>query len=212
MDYNIFYETSGHSYEEYERSHKPRLDFLVEDLKLNELYDKKIADVGCGLGFIHNRLKPEIQKNYIGFDGANMEGAPFLYHAVDLDNFHFRSTKEDYFDVVMCFETIEHLTNPYNCLLEIKRMLKPDGIVYLSIPHQNTTHNTIYPSLLYPLENFIVFLRQMAFEVKDIRYHDKSFSQNVLTLVNKDWSHSKMVYYKREDKFRNIPPHESVNL
>ena len=42
MKYEDFYKTYGHSYDEYERSHKPRLDFLVEDLELNELIDKNI--------------------------------------------------------------------------------------------------------------------------------------------------------------------------
>jgi len=113
---------------------------------------------------------------------------------------------------MFCFETIEHLTNPYSCLLEIKKSLKRDGILYLSIPHQNTTHNTIYPGLLYPVENFIKFLSQMAFEIQDFRFHDKCFSQNVFILKNKDWNHSKMLWHKDENKFRNIPPHISVNL
>jgi 2-polyprenyl-3-methyl-5-hydroxy-6-metoxy-1,4-benzoquinol methylase len=57
MKYSKFYETYGHSYEEYNRSHKDRLDFLVEDLRLNKLENHLIADIGCGLGFIYNRLK-----------------------------------------------------------------------------------------------------------------------------------------------------------
>ena len=127
MKYEDFYKTYGHSYEEYERSHKPRLDFLVEDLKLNELKDKNIADIGCGLGFIYNRLSPDIQKNYYGYDGADFENPPFNYQKVDLDNFSIN--KNDFFDAVLCFETIEHLTNPYNCLLEIKNILKKNHLL-----------------------------------------------------------------------------------
>lgn len=210
MNYNNFYETYGHSYDEYERSHKDRLDFLVSDLNLNSLENKNIADVGCGLGFIYRRLNDNIKENYYGYDGAKIDNPPFKYEQVDLDN--FSTQKKDFFDAVLCFETIEHLTNPYNCLLEIKNILKKDSILYLSIPHINTTHNTIYPTLLYPLDNFIIFLKQMAFEINDIRYHDKCFSQNVLILRNKNWDYSQMVWYKQEDKFRNIPPHISVNL
>ena len=62
MKYSKFYKTHGHSYEEYEKSHKERLDFLIKDLHLNSLEGKNIADVGCGLGFIYNRLNPKIQK------------------------------------------------------------------------------------------------------------------------------------------------------
>ena len=79
MKYSKFYKTHGHSYEEYEKSHKERLDFLTKDLHLNSLEGKKIADVGCGLGFIYNRLNPKIQKNYKGYDGAAIKNPPFKY-------------------------------------------------------------------------------------------------------------------------------------
>ena len=210
MIYSDFYNTYGHSYEEYERSHKERLDYIVEDLKLNTLNNQTIADVGCGLGFIYNRLTPDIQKNYYGFDGTDLKNPPFNYQKVDLDNFSINKT--DFFDNVLCFETLEHLSNPYNCLLEIKDMLKKERLLYLTIPHPRTEHNTIYPGLLYPIDNFITFLSQMAFEVIEYKIHDKNFYQNVFILKNKDWSESKMLWHKHEQKFRNIPPHISINL
>jgi len=208
--YSSFYNTNGHSYQEYENSHKARLDFLVEDLKLNSLEDQKIADIGCGIGFIYNRLNPIIQKNYYGFDGANFDNPHFNYDKVDLDNFNIN--KPNFFDVVLCFETLEHLTNPYNCLLEIKNILKHNKLLYLTIPNSKTQHNTIYPGLLYPVENFIQFLNQMAFKIIDHKIHDKSFYQEVFILENRSWEESKMLWHRHEDKFRNIPPHISVNL
>ena len=210
MEYEDFYKTYGHSYDEYERSHKPRLDFLVEDLKLDELKDKNIADIGCGLGFIYNRLSPEVQNNYYGYDGTDFENPPFKYQKVDLDNFSIN--KNNFFDAVLCFETIEHLTNPYNCLLEIKNILKKDHLLYLTIPESRTEHNTIYPGLIYPIQNFIKFLEQIAFQIVEYKIHDKSFFQNVFILKNKDWNESKMLWPKNEQKFQNIPPHISVNL
>jgi len=210
MKYSKFYETYGHSYEEYNRSHKDRLDFLVEDLRLNKLENHLIADIGCGLGFIYNRLNLEIQKNYHGYDGAEIKDCPFNYIQTDLDT--FTTNEQDKYDVVFCFETIEHLTNPYNCLLQIKKMLKQDHYLYLTIPNVQTTHNTIYPGLLYPVDNFIVFLKQLAFDIQRHIIHDKSFYQEVFILKNKDWSNSKMLWEKTEDKFYNIPPHISVKL
>jgi 2-polyprenyl-3-methyl-5-hydroxy-6-metoxy-1,4-benzoquinol methylase len=210
MIYSDFYRTIGHTGDEYEKSHKPRLDFLIEDLKINDLKDKKIADIGCGLGFIYNRLLPEIQTNYYGFDGADLSNPSFNYQKVDLDN--FKSDKHNFFDVVLCFETLEHLTNPYNCLFEIKNILKENNLLYISIPHPLTQHNTIYPGLMYPVENFVKFLEQMAFEVIEHRVHNKSFYQNVFILKNLNWNHSKMLWHRNEEIFRNIPPHISINI
>jgi 2-polyprenyl-3-methyl-5-hydroxy-6-metoxy-1,4-benzoquinol methylase len=211
MKYSKFYKTHGHSYEEYEKSHKARLDFLIEDLGLASFVDKKIADIGCGLGFIYNRLPSYIQPNYYGYDGADISNQAFQYQKVDLDNFSIPS-KYRFFDVALCFETIEHLTNPYNCLLEIKNILKEDALLYLSIPNIKTEHNTIYPGLLYPVSNFECFLKQMAFEIVDHKIHDKCFYQEVFILKNKQWDQSQMLWRKTEDKFRNIPPHISINL
>ena len=193
----------------YENSHSQRFDFLVSDLKLNELKGHKIADYGCGSDFLYKRLSPDIQVNYNGYDSADLS-LPFNYTKVDLNN--FETDKVDFFDTSLCFETMEHLANPYNCLLQIKKSLKKDHILYLSIPHERTLHNTIYPGLLYPVENFVVFLKQLAFEVLDQRYHNKNFHQNVFILKNKDWHHSNMVWYKKESKFRNVPPHVAINL
>lgn len=211
MKYDSFYKTYGHSYGEYEKSHKQRFDFLIDDLKLNSLKDKKIADIGCGLGFIYNRLSSDIQLNYTGYDGANFPDPPFNYKQVDLDNFSIPD-KHGFFDIAFCFETIEHLTNPYNCFLEIKNILKKDGILFLSIPNVRTEHNTIYPGLLYPIGNFICFLNQMAFEIVSHRVHDKCFYQDVFILKNKDWNDCNMLWRKSEEKFRNIPPHIAINL
>lgn len=210
MIYDQFYNTHGHSYEEYEKSHKQRLDFLVEDLELNQLVDKKIVDIGCGLGFIWHRLSSNIRQNYYGYDGSALKNPPFSYIQADLDNFDTKL--ENFFDIALCFETLEHLTNPYACLLETKKILKPDALLFLTIPEERTTHNTIYPGLLYPKENFEIFLRQMAFQIQTYRLHTKCFSQHVYTLINKDWSDSQMFWHKPENKFRNIPPHVAINL
>jgi len=201
--------------QDYEFSHAARLDFIVEDFELNKLDNKRIADFGCGYGCLFKRLEKK-NNTFIGFDGYEQDAASKYceYHITDLDlKFADKFLKNnDQVDIATCLETMEHLLNPYNALYEIKKIIKEDGILYLSIPHSSITHNTIYPSLIYPPENFKIFLEQMAFEIQDVRIHNKAFAQVVFTLKNKNWSHCKMVWYKDQDKFRNIPPHIAVNL
>jgi hypothetical protein len=91
-------------------------------------------------------------------------------------------------------------------------MLKEDHLLYLSVPHSTMTHNTIYPGLIYPIDNFIQFLKQMAFEIVEHKMHDKAWEQHVFVLKNKNWNYSEMLWYKSEEKFRNIPPHITVNI
>lgn len=207
-----FYEENvGRSIESYENSHGKRFDFLIDDLKLNEIRNSSILDIGCGYGPIYNRLSKDNGNKYVGIDGASVQN-PFEYHQADLDYDNFADKFDGHFDYIFSFETFEHLANPYHCLLQIKQLMHKNSLFYLSIPHARTEHNTIYPGLIYPVENFIMFLKQCAMDVVDIRVHDKAFVQNVFILRSLGWDCSQLLWHKSEEKFRNIPPHEAINL
>lgn len=44
----------------------------------------------------------------------------------------------DYFDIVTMNDVVEHLKNPLSILLEIKRILKKDGLLFISTPNINS--------------------------------------------------------------------------
>lgn len=208
--------------EDYEDGHSPRYDFLVEDLKLYEIENSKVADFGCGLGSIFGRLPQDKGNDFHGFDGSNPEDVSkykfantFTYHQQDLNlPFADKFLEENnfQFDIGMSFETWEHIPNLYQCIVEIKKLIKKGGTIYISIPHENMTHNTFYPGLLYPVENFANFLAQMSLEIKDHTVHRKAHTQHVFTLENHGWDKSRMYFHKSEEKFRNIPPLVAINL
>lgn len=202
--------------EVYEQSHKPRLDYFIKDFALDELSNTRIGDFGCGYGMLFRRLPTDRNNKYYGWDGYENQIASEVceYFVTDL-NQKF-STKfldsNSQLDIATCLETIEHVTNPYNLLYEIKQILKYDGILYLTIPDSSITHNTIYPPLIYPSENFDIFLKQMSFEILNKKIHNAAFVQVVYTLRNMTWDKSQMVWPKSEEKFKNIPPHIFVNI
>jgi len=200
----------------YENSHQLRLDYFVEDFKLKQLNNLRIGDFGCGYGMLYNRLPKDQNNTFYGWDGYDNKTASEVceYFVTNLDSkfAEIFLEKNAPIDIAFCLETIEHVTNPYNLLFEIKQILKPGGILYVTIPHSSITHNTIYPGLIYPPENFDTFLRQMAFEIMDRRIHQAAFVQVVYTLRNLGWDYSKMLWPKPEEKFKNIPPHIFVNI
>jgi len=62
----------------------------------------------------------------------------------DFDNM-FRCGKK--YDVILCFEVLEHLFNPLSFLEQLKCMLNKNGVIYLSTPYQ-------YPQCLKAVHHF----------------------------------------------------------
>lgn len=104
--------------------------------------EKTVLDIACGTGYGAKILaqrgaekvfaldidKEAIQKANENFGEKNIE-----YIVGDCLDTHFADKK---FDLVVSFETIEHLKNQEKFLDELKRILKEDGIVILSTPNK----------------------------------------------------------------------------
>jgi SAM-dependent methyltransferase len=204
--------------DQYDKDHSPRLINLIERFKINERFLlKHVVDVGGGLGFLGKRLKCQ----YTVFDGAFIPDGKKLTNGLwkkyDLDYEHFGdSFKNEYpdylFDAAFCLETLEHLTNPYNCLVEIKKVVKENGDIYISIPHANVWHNFIYAALMIDRFNFEQFLGQMALPVLEYHLWDKGWNAHTWRCRNAPWTEAKMLYPKDEPKFYGKTPVEYVNL
>lgn len=197
---------------QYEIDHGPRLDAMIIKWNLREeLKNSKVLDVGGGLGFLGKRFDPHTHYHVI--DGAEVPNEQKLCAGVwtkaDLDYDKFATANT--FDAAFCLETLEHLTNPYNCLAEIKKMVKMNGHVYISIPHFNVTHNYIYPGLMADPNVFAQFLGQMALPVIDYWLWDKGWNAHHFKCLNLPYSQKMMLFPKEEAKFINATPVEMVN-
>lgn len=204
----------------YDSDHGPRLDNLIERFNINEVYKgKSVVDIGGGMGFLGKRLHPDIK--YTIIDGAYIPPEKHLvkcdFYTADLDynyfgdenNLHFCGKD---FDAAFCLETLEHLTNPYHCLVEIKKIVKENGDIYISIPHANVWHNFIYAALMIDRFNFEQFLGQMALPVLEYHLWDKGWNSHTWRCRNAPWTEAKMLYPKDEPKFYGKTPVEYVNL
>ncbi|MBC8160703.1 MAG: glycosyltransferase [Roseiflexaceae bacterium] len=111
------------------------LDYL--DLKDGE----KVLDCGCGMGvyiMMMNRLR---DLHIFGVDGdvarlewAEREGVEARLSSVDIQQLPFA---DNTFDKVLMSEVLEHIADDRQAMREVFRVLKPGGILALSVPHAN---------------------------------------------------------------------------
>ena len=79
----------------------------------------RVADMGC------SNSKSEYLSRHFDIE----------IDQIDCD-FNFDALPMFKYDVVLCFEVIEHLQNPLLFMTNLKGMLKPGGVIYLSTPER----------------------------------------------------------------------------
>lgn len=211
------------SYQEsYDSQHGARLDAVVahHDLK-NRLAGKRVVDIGGGMGFLGKRLDPST--DYCVIDGAEIAEKDRLcagnWKQFDLDHDQFGSYRDTSlcgpFDAALCLETLEHLPGIYHCVEQMKRLVKRDGDIYISVPTETVWHNVIYPSLLWPPQNFHQWLGQMALPVVEFwtyKPKDRGWPAYQYHCRNADWTESVMLFKKDDLKFYGQTPVGYANL
>jgi len=90
-------------------------------------------DVGSGDSYMRDLLRAKIQK-------------PILDTAVNLDT-ESLPWSDDTFQTITSFEVLEHLYNPLFHLRELRRVLKPEGNLFVVTPNDY--------SLIYKLEHLL---------------------------------------------------------
>ena len=109
------------------------------------VHGRTVLDAGCGVGYGTAILANAGSERAIGVDlsahavaDARALGGPAAeYQVADLHDLPFESGA---FDVVVCFEAIEHLHDVEVAIDEFRRVLRPDGLLLISSPNRG-----IYP-------------------------------------------------------------------
>jgi SAM-dependent methyltransferase len=102
---------------------------------------KEVLDAACGLGYGIEILAAAGATAVTGVDldaEAIAEAkARVGKHAAALVEADLRELPlaDDSFDVVVSFETIEHMEEPERALAELRRVLRPDGVLVISSPN-----------------------------------------------------------------------------
>ncbi|HSX48994.1 MAG TPA: class I SAM-dependent methyltransferase [Candidatus Saccharimonadales bacterium] len=152
---------------------------------------KNILDVGCASG----RMANEISKIFPNakMTGVDAYGKAIEYGKKTYPNIKFRVAdahklpfKANSFDLVICYEVIEHLTNPLKALQEMKRVLKKDGLAIITMDSGNILFRIVW----WVSENTISSVWQNAhlhpFKHTEL---EKVIKKSGLKIVKKQFSH-----------------------
>jgi 2-polyprenyl-3-methyl-5-hydroxy-6-metoxy-1,4-benzoquinol methylase len=101
----------------------------------------RILDVGCATGFLLDEARKDGWEPY----GVELSkwAVEYAKRKFNLENIFLGSLKEaqypdNYFDVVVMKDSIEHLTDPKEMLIAIRHVLKSDGILCVNTPNINS--------------------------------------------------------------------------
>ena len=137
-DFTNFYRLAkgrGKSNSDYVKFENFQAHLVLRKLKSKGVtfYGKFVLDIGCGRGgYSLEFFKESADVTSLDITRENFQnihGAKFVM--ADASKLPFKSMS---FDMVFCSSIIEHLKEPKKLLVEIKRVLKKDGICYLSFP------------------------------------------------------------------------------
>jgi len=101
----------------------------------------RVLDVGCATGLLGKKLRrkkaPRIMAG-IEIDAAMAKEAREIYDQVvlaDLEDFQGLPFKQNYFDVIVCADVLEHLRDPRQVLKNLAPYLSRRGFFLISVPN-----------------------------------------------------------------------------
>lgn len=121
---------------------KRRARRIIEEI--NPKKDEKILDLGCGTGyylFLLSNLPISLNLTGLDNDKKALDEAKTTLKKRKIEfvlgDSHTLPFKDNTFDKVVASEVLEHLVDDERALREIFRILKPNGIIIISVPSIN---------------------------------------------------------------------------
>lgn len=126
---------------------KRKMEFIILQKMLNlaKINEKdRVIDIGCGEGFLLKEIKnvaelvgTDISKTALNRAKEILTSRPEI-KLVKADAQRM-PISDDYFDVILCSEMLEHVPYPKIVLKEFYRILKKTGNFVISIPNEKRT-------------------------------------------------------------------------
>ncbi len=102
----------------------------------------RILDIGCGRGQMLQKMKSMGWECFgTEFPGQATSGLPFTVYEGNLPDLKLPAKS---FDAVTLWHVFEHLRDPFSTIEEINRILKPGGVLVISVPNIESLQARIF--------------------------------------------------------------------
>jgi len=142
----------------------------------NKINAGKVLDVGCAYGFMLQKFPVSFQKFGIdvseyAIDVARKRLPSVVYNVGNAEN--KLPFKEEFFDIILFNDVIEHLEKPALALENISKVLKKGGILYITTPNLNIIRKKMFRYAdekehhisLFLHSDLIVLLKSLKFKL-----------------------------------------------
>ncbi len=142
----------------------------------------RLLDIGCGNGTELYKLKRMGWEAYgVEMDIEASERARLNGLSVFTGNFFEANFPNNFFDVVRMSFVLEHLPNPKQTLIEVRRILRPYGRIYISVQNARSLNYWLFREKWFGLDvprhlfsftpkTIGMLLSTLGLEIKTIRY------------------------------------------
>ncbi len=157
----------------------------VTDMEISSLFkfvkpyltNKRVLDLGCGTGRYLEHFSEDsigLDASYESIDIIKRKGLKAIFgdlnEEIDFEN--------NSFDLIFCSHVLEHVDSPINLLRECNRLLKEEGMIFVTVPNETNLPNSIglddyfgnHPEHIhsFSIKNLKVLLHKTGFEIERI--------------------------------------------
>jgi SAM-dependent methyltransferase len=120
-------------------------------------------DAGCGTQPFRALVEPQVDR-YLTFDiEARVEGVDYIGDVEDM-----AAVPGESIDTLLCSEVLEHVPHPPRAIAEFARVLRPGGVLVVTVPFLARLHEEPHDYFRYTRHGLRSLLVECGFEVDEI--------------------------------------------